>query len=216
MPFWRHRETLWYKVEVTELERALLDIAEVRDRLAMAQRFRGYSAVAAALSGAFAIVAGIVQALVVPVPQTAHEDRLYFAIWMMCCAAAVLVNYGAIAHWAVSDESVRDRWQTRTVGLSILPAILFGAALSFALLSLDRIALLPGIWCGCYGVGLFASRTMIPRGVVPLAALFLAVGAALLFAPASFTLSWWVLPLCFGSGQIAIGYFIFRDRMNEA
>lgn len=216
MPGWRRRETLWYKVGVTELERALLDIAEVRDRLAMGQRFRGYSAAAAAASGLFAIVAGAVQALVVPMPASPHEDRVYFAVWMVCCAAAVLVNYGAIAHWAVSDESLRDRWQTRTVGLSILPAILFGAALSFALLSLDRIALLPGVWFGCYGVGLFASRTMVPRGVVPVAALFLIAGAALFFAPPSLALAWWVLPLGFGAGQIAIGYFIFRDRMNES
>ena len=135
---------------------------------------------------------------------------------MVCCAAAILVNYGAIAHWAVSDESARDRWQTRTVGLSILPAIVFGAALSFALLSLDKIALLPGIWCGCYGVGLFASRTMIPRGVFPIAAAFLLIGGALLFAPAQLALSWWVLPLCFGGGQIGIGYCIWRDRMSES
>lgn len=203
---------MWYKVRVTELERALLDLAEVRDRLAMAQRFKGYSAVAAAASGMFAIVAGIAQALVVPAPHTAHQDRLYFAIWMACCAAAVLVNYGAIAHWAVSDESVRDRWQTRTVGLSILPSILFGAALSFALLAVDAIAFLPGIWFAAYGVGLFASRTMIPRGVVPIAALFLIAGGALLFAPPSLALAWWVPAIGFGAGQTAIGYFVFRDR----
>lgn len=209
------RVTLCYKVRVTELERALLDIAEVRDRLAITQRFKGYSAGAAALSGLFAAVAGIVQARLVPFPGNGHEDRVYVAIWITCCAAAVLVNYGAIAHWTVSDASARDRWQTRTVGVSILPALVLGGALSFALLAVKQVSLLPGIWFGCYGVGLFASRTMVPRGVVPVAALFLFAGIALVFAPARFALSWWVLPVGFGLGQIAIGYFVYRDRERE-
>jgi hypothetical protein len=207
--------TLWYKVEVTELERALVDIAEVRERLAMTQRFKGYSGVAAAASGCFALAAGLVQALIVPMPLTAHEGRIYFAIWLACAAASAIVNYGAIAHWFVSDVSVRDRWQTRTVGLAILPALLLGAAISFALLAHGSIAYLPGVWFGCYGVGLFASRTMVPRGVVPVAMLFLIVGAILLFVPAHIALSWWPPALGFGAGQIAIGIFLLRERITQ-
>lgn len=201
---------------MTELERALLDIAEVRDRLATMQRFKGYSAVAAVLSGVLAVVAGIIQALVAPVPHGAHQSRIYFAIWFVCAAAAAIVNYGAIAHWFVSDESARDRWQTRTVGLSILPALVLGGALSFALLASGGIGLLPGVWYGCYAVGLFASRTMIPRGVLPIAVAMLAIGVGLLFVPAGISLAWWVLPAGFGTAQIAIGYFIFRDRSVNA
>jgi hypothetical protein len=201
---------------MTELERALLDIAEVRDRLGNMQRFKGYSAVAAVLSGIFAIVAGVVQALAVPLPHTTHQGRIYFAIWFVCAAAATIVNYGAIAHWFVSDESARDRWQTRTVGISILPAVVLGAVLSFAILQNGALALLPGVWFGCYAVGLFASRTLIPRGVLPIAALMLVAGIALLFAPPTVALAWWVLPLGFGSGQIAIGYFVFRERAVNA
>ncbi len=201
---------------MTDLERALLDIAEVRERLAETQRFKGYSGVAAAASGVFALVAGAVQAVLVPLPQSAREDRLYFAIWFTCCAAAAIVNYGAIAHWFVSDASARDRWQTRTVGLAILPALVLGAALSFALLQRDHVSDLPGIWYGCYGVGLFASRTLVPRGVVVIAALFLLGGIALIFTPPAIALSWWMLPLGFGLGQIAIGALVVRDRAVDA
>jgi hypothetical protein len=170
---------------MTDLERAMLDIAEVRERLAMTQRFRGYSGVAAAASGCFAILAGVVQALLAPVPAGAHQDRMYAAIWLACGGAAMIVNYASIAHWAVSDES-------------------------------NHYTLLPGIWCACYGVGLFASRTLVPRPVVPIAATFMLIGIALLFAPSSLALAWWVLPLIFGPGQIAIGFFVARDRVSEA
>ena len=197
---------------MTDLERALADIAEVRERLGYVQRFKGYSAAAAATSGVFALVAGVVQLLLVPNVQTPAQGHAYFAVWFVCCAASVLVNYGAIAHWYVSDATARDRWQTATVGLSIVPALLLGAALSFVLLRANLFSFLPGIWYGCYGVGLFASRTMIPRPAVPVAAGFLLAGCALLFAPAHLALQWWVLALGFGSGQLAIGVFVMRER----
>lgn len=194
----------------------MLDIAEVRERLAMTQRFRGYSGVAAAVSGCFAILAGVVQSLLAPMPASPHQDHLYAAIWVGCGGAAMIVNYASIAHWVASDASARDRWQTRSVGLSILPAIMLGAALTMALIDYGHFSLLPGIWCGCYGVGLFASRTLVPRPVVPIAALFMLAGIALLFAPPAIALAWWVLPVVFGPGQIAIGYFVARDRVAEA
>jgi hypothetical protein len=197
---------------MTDIERALADIAEVRERLGHVQRFKGYSGFAAVLSATFAMAAGVVQMLVVPHVQTIAQGHLYFALWFVCCAAAVLVNYGAIAHWYVNDASARDRWQTATVGLSIFPALVLGAMLSFALLRANMFAYLPGVWFGCYGVGLFASRTMIPRAVVPVAGAFMIAGIALLFVPPELALSWWVLPLGFGAGQLAIGASIMRER----
>lgn len=196
---------------MTDLERALADIAEVRERLGHMQRFRGYSGIAAMASGAFALIAGALQALLVPHVLTAHQGHLYFALWFVCCAASVLVNYGAIAHWYVNDATARDKWQTATVGLSMIPALVLGAVLSFALLRANLFAFLPGVWYGCYGVGLFASRTMVPRAVVPIAAAFMVAGMGLLFAAPLVALQWWVLPAGFGIGQLAIGLIIMRE-----
>lgn len=198
---------------MTDLERALADIAEVRERLGHTQRFRGYSAIAAAASGVFALVAGALQLLLFPHVQSVQQGHLYFALWFVCCAASVLVNYGAIAHWYVNDATARDRWQTATVGLSMVPALVLGAMLSFALLRANLFEFLPGVWYGCYGVGLLASRTMVPRAVVPIAAAFMIAGMGLLFLPAPLALQWWVLSLGFGAGQLGIGFIIMRERM---
>jgi hypothetical protein len=201
---------------MTDLERALADIAEVRERLGHVQRFKGYSGFAAVLSGGFALVSGIIQALIVPHVQTMHQGHLYFAIWFTCCAAAILVNYGAIAHWYVNDATARERWHTATVGLAILPALVLGAILSFALLRVNLYAFMPGVWYGCYGVGLLASRTMLPRAVVPIAAAFMIGGMSLLFVPPDVALGWWVLPVGFGAGQLAIGLSVMRERTVHA
>jgi putative effector of murein hydrolase LrgA (UPF0299 family) len=53
---------------------------------------------------------------------------------------------------------------------------------------------------------------MLPRAVVPIAALFMIGGMSLLFVPAGVALSWWVLPLGFGVGQLAIGLSVMRER----
>ncbi|HET9394040.1 MAG TPA: hypothetical protein VFO29_11050 [Candidatus Rubrimentiphilum sp.] len=201
---------------MTDLERALADIAEVRERLGHVQRFKGYSGLAAAVSGAFALASGVVQWLLVPAVRTSHDGHLYFAIWFACCAAAMIVNYGAIAHWYVNDATARERWQTATVGFAILPALILGAALSFALLRADLFALLPAVWYGCYGVGLLASYTMLPRAVLPISVAFLAAGAGLLFVPHDLALAPATLAIGFGAGQIAIGILVMRDREGRA
>jgi hypothetical protein len=200
---------------MTDLERAMLDIAEVRDRLAMTQRFRGISGVAAIASGCFALAAGVLQALLAAFPSPGYQTHVYASIWLVCGTAAMIVNYSSIAHWYVSDTSVRDRWQTRTVGLAILPAIALGAGLTLAMVTRGSFSFLPGIWYGCYGVGLFASRMMLPRNVMPISAFFLIAGIALLFVPPSIALSWWVLPVGFGIGQIAIGVLVSLDRREH-
>ncbi len=201
---------------MTDLERALADIAEVRERLGHAQRFKGYSGIASAVSGVFALIAGVVQSLMVPSVQTAAQGHLYFAIWFVCCAASVLINYGAIAHWYVNDADARDRWQTATVGFAIIPALLLGGALSFSLLNAKLFAFLPGVWFGCYGVGLCASRMMIPRAATPIAAGFLLAGLVLFFVPAAIALQWWIPALGFAAGQLAIGFSVMRERAAHA
>jgi hypothetical protein len=200
---------------MTDLERALADIAEVRERLGHVQRFKGYSGLAAAISGVFAFAAGVVQWLLVPAVRTSLDGHLYFAIWFACCAAAMVVNYGAIAHWYINDATARERWQTATVGFAILPALILGAALSFALLRADFFAFLAAVWYGCYGVGLLASHTMLPRAVLPISAAFLAAGIGLLFAPPAVALSPWILGIGFGAGQIAIGVLVMREREGQ-
>ena len=82
-----------------DLQRALGDLAEVRDRLAHVQRFEGYSAPAAAASGVCAIFAGVLQLRHAPAPHSAGDFHAYLAIWLTCLAVSLALNYGAAAAW---------------------------------------------------------------------------------------------------------------------
>src|SRR6516225_5013829 len=199
-----------------EVERALADLREVRDRLAGVQEFRGYSGTAAALSGLVAVAAGAIQFVVAPEPKTPEELSHYLTIWFSCLALALLINYGALLAWYVRIAGRHERQQTRTAGRAIIPAIGLGAVLSLAMIGHKLFGMLPGVWYASYGIGLFSSRSMLPRGMVIVAACFGMAGAALLLTlDPLLPLRFWVMPLGFGLGQMFIGYLLSQEKSVE-
>ena len=198
-----------------EVRKALADLAEVRGRLATVQRFDGYSGTAAIASGLVAFLAGVVQAILVPAPHDAAQRLIYLAIWLTCLGFALVINYGAIVAWRVRNRGEQAGVQFRTVGMSIVPALAAGGVITLALLQRGLDELLPGMWCATYALGLFASRAMVPRDVVVVAAAFGAIATVLLLVPNLHPLAWWIMPLAFGSGQIAIGAMVRADVTAE-
>jgi hypothetical protein len=195
-----------------EIERALSDLEEVRERLAHVQRFEGYSGPAAVASGAVAIAAGFVQQVLVPLPQTPDGLHTYVLIWIACLAVALALNYGTVAVWVLRHRSPGARSQFRTAARSIAPSVILGGALSLALGEHGLYALLPGTWFALYAIGLFASRSVVPSSTIGITLAFALLAIVFLVTPlAPFALAWWVMPLGFGIGQIGIGYLIWKD-----
>jgi len=195
-----------------DVERAVADLAEVRLRLVTLQRFDGVSGQAAIASGVVALVSGALQYTLIPLPVSAHDEMLYLGIWLGCLAIALAINYGAILSWLAHERRLGARGQVRNVGKTILPSIVIGGVLTAALVVHHVAVMLPGAWCMCYALGLFASKAMLPRSVVWVAAGFTLFGAILLLVPTvAQTLAWWVMPLAFGVGQIMIGICLLSD-----
>jgi len=199
-----------------DVTRALADLDEVRSRLASVQRFRGLSGQAALASGLGALGAGLVQLTAVPYPHDAADATKYVAIWIACLTFALALNYGAVAMWLARHWTSRTRSELRTAAVSIVPSVVAGGAFTAALLARGEVGLLPGTWALCYGLGLLAARSMLPRGIVLIAIGFATMGAGLLFAAGTNALAWWVMPLTFGCGQAAIGLSILYDDARRA
>ena len=147
-----------------------------------------------------------------PSPRTPEDAGRYVAVWVACLAFALAVNYGAVAIWLARNWSRRTRTELRTAAIAIVPSIAAGGAFTAALLARGEVGLLPGTWALCYGLGLLAARSMLPRATVAIAVAFAAAGVPLLFAPGISALAWWVMPLTFGAGQTAIGVVMLRDE----
>jgi len=198
-----------------EVSRALADLEEVRSRLIAVQRFRGWSGGAAIVSGTAALAIGLYQYLALPYPASSVDASRYVTMWIACLIFALAINYGAIVLWLARNWTLRARSELRTVGMTIAPAIATGGVLTAALMNRHLDGMLPGVWCVCYAMGLIASRAMVPRGVLAVAALFGATGTALLFAQDVSALRWWVMPATFGIGQLLIGALVLRDDLRH-
>jgi hypothetical protein len=201
---------------VMDLQRAISDLAEVRGRLAHVQRFEGYSAPAAALSGLCAIAAGLVQLRLIPSPQTPQDRATYLTIWLTCLAVSLALNYGAVGAWLLKHRGPGTQSRFRTAALSIAPSIVLGGALSLALIDRSAYTLLPGTWFAFYAIGLFASRGVIPSSCNAITVAFTLLALAFLTLPSLvlLALSWWVMPLGFGIGQLGIGFFLRRSSAS--
>jgi hypothetical protein len=196
-----------------ELQRAISDLAEVRERLAQLQRFEGYSGPAAAASGVAAVAAALVQRAVAPMPATPQALHEYLTIWLSCLTVALALNYGAVTAWLIKHRAPGARSRFRTAALSIAPSIVLGGALSYALVDRSAPTLLPGTWFALYAMGLFASRGAIPTSTIPVTIGFALLALAFLVSPlATLALAWWVMPIGFGAGQVAIGFLIWQER----
>jgi uncharacterized membrane protein len=208
---------LYHKVkgDSVEIERALSDLAEVRDRLVRTQRFEGYSAAAAVASGVAALVAGYVQSQMAPLPQQPEALHRYVTIWMTCLAVGLTLNYGAVVVWLWKHRGPAAASGFRTAARSIAPSVVLGGLLTVALIDRSAYALLPGTWFALYSLGLFASRDAIPRSTLAITFGFAALAALFLVSPLqSVALAWWVMPLGFGAGQIGVGVLIWRERTS--
>lgn len=196
-----------------EIERALSDLEEVRDRLAQTQRFEGYSASAAVFSGIIALLAGYIQLQLAPMPRTPEALDVYVDIWIGCLAVALALNYGAVALWLLKHRGPGARSGFRSAAASIAPSIILGGALTGALIGHSAYSMLPGAWFALYAIGLFASRSVVPSSVLAVAFAFGALSFTFLATPlASSALAWWVMPLGFGLGQAAIGALVWKGR----
>jgi hypothetical protein len=198
-----------------EVRQALADLAEVRGRLATVQRFDGYSGTAAIASGLIAVLAGAVQAVVAPQPHGARDAHAYLFIWLICLGFALAINYGAILAWRGRNSGPQAAVQFRTVGMSIIPAVAAGGVITLALVMRGLEELLPGMWCATYALGLFASRSLVPRDVVLVAVAFGAIATVHFLTPGFNPLAWWIMPLAFGGGQIAIGTMVLIDPHGD-
>lgn len=198
-----------------ELQRALSDLAEVRDRLAHLQRFEGYSGPAAAASGLVALIAGAIQLQLAPLPHSHDALRLYLIIWLSSLAAALALNYGAVLVWLLRHRGPGTESRFRSAALSIAPSVVLGGVLTAALVDQSAYVLLPGTWFALYAIGLFASRSVIPESTRLVTFAFAALALAFLLTPLkALALAWWVMPLGFGIGQLAIGYLLWRSRLQ--
>ncbi len=190
-----------------ELHRALAEVAEIRDRAARADVYRGYRSIPVAASGLIGLAAAWLQ------PSGLEADPFAFVLyWIVVAASAGFVGVSEIVYnYVVHDEAMARRRTRRVVG-QLVPGLLAGVIITacFMRLGAALVPLLPGVWAICFGVGIFASRPFLVRSSGWVALYFYAAGIVLLWnARGPEMLSPWSVGGTFGVGQLLTAALLF-------
>ena len=186
---------------MSDVSRALEQIAEIHGQLAKGEVYRGWRPVPVAVSGLVGIGAAAYQSAF----DRPLEPVAFVAFWLVVAAAALAIGCSEIAWHYARSASASDRRRTNQVLGQFLPAIAAGALVSVALVRMTPAlaTLLPGLWALLFGVGVFSARPYLPPASVVVAGFYWTAGLALLWiARDATTLSPWMVGGPFGAGQL--------------
>jgi hypothetical protein len=192
-----------------DLSRALADIAAIHEQIAKGEIYRGYRPLPIAASGLIGLAAAWLEG--------PHDPVGFVGYWTTVAAVAGLVGASEIIHNYVIHDDVAARRQTRQVVGQFLPSVLAGAIITASLVHLSAaepengalLAILPGLWALCFGVGTFASRPYLPRASHMIAVFYFAAGVALLWNARDNPLSGWWVGGTFGVGQLMAAIVLY-------
>lgn len=161
-----------------QLRDALDQITAIRQQMAQAQLFRGYRAATTAFTAVVALVAAGIQHYAIG--DVTFEEQLE-SLWLWLAAAGVSVGVvGAEMTWRYRhrERSALQRDSTLMAVEQFVPCLVAGALLTYAIVDFagNSINLLPGIWCMLFGLGVFASRRVLPKGTFLVGAWYLLAG----------------------------------------
>ena len=193
-----------------DLDRALADITAIRSQLARGTEFRGYGPVTVATTALLALLAAVLQALLVPDP--AASPLTYLALWTGMAALAVLLTGAEMVartrriHGGFADDMLY------TAVEQFIPAGVAGTLLTVVIYRFAPQALwmLPGLWQVVFGLGVFASCRSLPRGMFAVGVWYLAAGLAVLALSGDAPFSALAMAIPFGIGQLLMAFVLYR------
>lgn len=190
---------------MSDVERALSEITNIRSQLAAGTVFRGFGPVIFAVSGVMALVAGGVQTIW---PAVGGADQTNYVLCWIAVAVLVsgLIGFGMITRSKRLHGNMAQSMITTTIE-QFLPVGAGGAAISAVLLkySPDTLWTLPGLWQVLVAIGIFASLRTLPRAMSLAGGWYFISGiTVLVIASVDQQLTPWMMAIPFSIGQFLI------------
>lgn len=196
---------------MTDIQRALTDIQDIRQQVARGALFRGFGPAVIAISSGLAIVVAGAQSVW---PITLSNDaEVYLVVWVLTAViAALAIGIEMRARSHRHHGGLADAMLLNAVE-HFLPSGVAGAvlALTFWQFAPDLLWTLPGLWQVLVGVGIFAAVRFLPRPVTWIGGWYLLTGTTVLILGAEHReLEPWMMGLPFGIGQALLALLLWR------
>lgn len=190
---------------MTDLDKAIADIADIRSRLAAGTMFQGFGPAVIATTGALAAAAATAQALWPD--NLASTPEGFLAVWVgVAIVAAGLIGIEMVArsrrrHGGLSTAMILNAVE------QFMPAGFAGAVIAAVFLEFAprNLWMLPGLWQIFVALGIFAAARSLPRLMTLAGGFYFVAGTAvLIIATKEQALSPWAMGLPFGVGQLFV------------
>ena len=186
-----------------QLDEALRQISDIRQKMARSEVFRGYRSATVGFSGVIGVLAAAVQPQWVASPD-AQLGR-YLGLWLGVAAVSVIVAATEMYWRARRTGSDQARQHTLLAIEQFLPSLVVGAVVTVSIVrGAPQVAwMLPGLWALVFGLGVFASARLLPRPVLAVGAYYVLCGCGcLLWGQGENAFDPRQMGISFGGGQL--------------
>jgi hypothetical protein len=153
------------------------------------------SAVFTSVPGWGAVAIGVTASAAALVAARQRNADAWLAVWLGEAFVAVLIAAIATARKVHAAQAPASLKPLVNFTLSLTPPLVAGALLTLVLYRAGMIDAIPGTWLLLYGSGIVTGGAFSVRIVPTMGLCFMVLGAATLFAPASW-----------GNGMLAAGF----------
>jgi len=185
---------------------ALHEKAEENLRFIRETMTRGVSFTAVPGRGGVAL--GVIGLAAAALASRQASAREWLVVWLLAAPLALAVGVVAILRKARSAEVSVTRGAGRRFALALVPPLLAGGALTFALAEIGVFGVLPALWLLLYGSAVLAAGAHSVAPVPALGAVLVALGLLSLALPPAFGNA--LLAAGFGLGHVVTGAVIAR------
>ncbi len=198
------------------IHQALADVRQIQAVLSKTERFRLLRATTVAATAVLAILGAGLQAWIV---GDASVSPLAYAVYWSVIAAAgagCALLASAWRYWGRPTSWDRAMWFEASRGF--VPSLAVGGLLTAVIaLRYPAVAtLLPGMWSLLFGLGVWTTTRVFPRGMSGVAVYYLVVGVAAVIMAEKSALSPWWMAVAFGGGQLLMcGVLAYEERQQN-
>jgi hypothetical protein len=154
--------------------------------LRLIRRSMDRSSLFTAVPGRGGMLMGVVGLLGAALASRQADSAAWLDAWLLTAGVGILVGAWALLRSSRAAAQPLLGPTGRRFGLAMLPALVLGAALTFALATRGLYSALPGTWLLAYGAGVTTGGLLSLPIVATMGASFMALGlAALLLPPAA-------------------------------
>ena len=182
-------------------ERAIENLKYIRETMERAGSFT-------AVPGWGGILMGVSALLTALVSSRLPSRDLWFASWLGEAVLALAIGGWAMAQKAKAAQAPLLYGPGRKFALSLCPAMMAGAVLTFVLYQQGQFGIMPGVWLLLYGVAVVTGGAYSVNVVPIMGVSFMVLGTIALFSP--FEWANWFMAAGFGLLQIIFGIVIAR------